>query len=152
MQQQIDNTPFARQIRLVGVVQNVPEFLGQLDMLVVCSESEGLSNSVLESMAAGLPVVATDVEGNRTLLADKERGLLQAALDQLKENEVLLIRNEKLSALGQMSSAAEWSRRRSDRSRHYPLRETLHGGRTESRTTRRPCERISSRPWLTFLL
>lgn len=76
LQQQIKQTPFAGPIRLVGVVEDVPEFLGQLDMLVVCSESEGLSNSVLESMAAGLPVVATDVEGNRTLLADGQRGLL----------------------------------------------------------------------------
>jgi glycosyltransferase involved in cell wall biosynthesis len=40
------------------------------------SLSEGFSNAILEYMAAGLPVVATDVGGNREAIADGETGFL----------------------------------------------------------------------------
>ena len=47
----------------------MPAFLRSLDVAVLPSHSEGMSNAVLEYMAAGLPVVATAVGANPTLLA-----------------------------------------------------------------------------------
>jgi glycosyltransferase involved in cell wall biosynthesis len=59
-----------------GSVGDVPGFLAGLDLAVLCSDSEGMSNSVLEYMAAGLPIVATAVGGNPELIGDGREGLL----------------------------------------------------------------------------
>jgi glycosyltransferase involved in cell wall biosynthesis len=54
----------------------VPPYLHRMHVACLSSASEGLSNSVLEYMAAGLPVVATDVGGNRELIVDGRTGFL----------------------------------------------------------------------------
>jgi glycosyltransferase involved in cell wall biosynthesis len=54
--------------RLVGSVSDVPAFLGSVDIAVLPSHSEGMSNAVLEYMAAGRPVVATDVGASASVL------------------------------------------------------------------------------------
>src|ERR1700688_2825496 len=48
----------------LGDRRDVPSVLASLDLSVVPSDSESLSNVILESMAAGVPVVATRVGGN----------------------------------------------------------------------------------------
>lgn len=63
-------------VQLLGQVVDIPSFLGSLDVAVLCSESEGLSNALLEYMAAGRPLVATAVGGNCDLIEDGVRGLL----------------------------------------------------------------------------
>ena len=45
-------------------------------MFVLASSFEGMSNSLLEAMASGCPVVVSDVDGNRELVRDRETGLL----------------------------------------------------------------------------
>jgi len=60
-----------------GYRRNVADFLGAFDLLVSASrDNEGCSNSVLEAMALGRPVVATDVGGNRELIRDGVTGYL----------------------------------------------------------------------------
>jgi glycosyltransferase involved in cell wall biosynthesis len=54
----------------------VPPYLHRMSVACLSSTSEGLSNSILEYMAAGLPVVATDVGGNRELIEDGGTGFL----------------------------------------------------------------------------
>jgi glycosyltransferase involved in cell wall biosynthesis len=61
---------------LPGATADVPGFLARLDVAVLCSRSEGMSNAVLEYMAAGRPIVATAVGGNVELLTDGVTGLL----------------------------------------------------------------------------
>ncbi|CAK0775986.1 Glycosyl transferase family 1 domain-containing protein [Gammaproteobacteria bacterium] len=56
--------------------EDVPAALARADVFVLASHSEGRPNVVLEAMAAGLPVVATAIEGVRELIADGETGLL----------------------------------------------------------------------------
>jgi len=60
---------------------DVVPLLRHWDVGVLCSDSEGLSNAVLEYMGCGLPVVASRVGGNPELVADGENGLLVDAGD-----------------------------------------------------------------------
>jgi glycosyltransferase involved in cell wall biosynthesis len=53
---------------LAGATKDVRPYLGAMDIAVLCSSAEGFSNSLLEYMLAGLPIVATDVGGNREAL------------------------------------------------------------------------------------
>lgn len=60
-----------------GFRRDVPELLAEVSVSVLpCIANEGLSNSVLESMAAGVPVVATTVGGNAEVVEDGSTGLL----------------------------------------------------------------------------
>lgn len=61
---------------LLGQRRDVPEVIAALDVFAMPSLWEGLPYVVLEAMAAGKPVVASDVNGNRDLVADGETGLL----------------------------------------------------------------------------
>jgi glycosyltransferase involved in cell wall biosynthesis len=61
---------------LHGPVANVPAFLATLAVAVLPSHAEGMSNAVLEYLAAGRPVVATDVGANAHLLGGGKFGLL----------------------------------------------------------------------------
>ena len=66
---------------LPGARHDVPACLQAFDLLCLPSLAEGISNAILEAMAAGLPVVATDVGGNRELVAHGETGRLVASGD-----------------------------------------------------------------------
>jgi glycosyltransferase involved in cell wall biosynthesis len=59
-----------------GFRSDVPELLSEAAVSVLPSLSEGLSNSLLESMASGVPVVATRVGGNPEVIEDGVTGLL----------------------------------------------------------------------------
>lgn len=63
-------------VRLLGHRHDVEAVLAALDVFVLPSISEGLSNTILEAMATGLPVVATRVGGADELVADGTTGLL----------------------------------------------------------------------------
>src|SRR5690606_8078409 len=63
------------QVVFRGVVDRVTEFLDTIDVGVLCSDTEGLSNAIVEYMAAGLPIVATAVGGNLELLKDQSSAL-----------------------------------------------------------------------------
>jgi len=61
---------------LPGSRDDVPEILRALDIFVLPSLNEGISNTILEAMATGLPVVATNVGGNSELIVDGVTGSL----------------------------------------------------------------------------
>jgi sugar transferase (PEP-CTERM/EpsH1 system associated) len=61
---------------MAGDRDDIPELLASMDVFVLPSLGEGISNTVLEAMASGLPVVATRVGGNPELVEDGVTGLL----------------------------------------------------------------------------
>jgi len=63
-------------VRFLGFRRDLGDLLGLADVLVTASRREGLPRVVMEAMAAGLPVVATDVRGNRDLVIHGETGML----------------------------------------------------------------------------
>ncbi len=62
--------------RFLGSSDDIPAFLSGLDLAVLPSHSEGMSNALLESMAAGRPIVATDVGANSELLDGGTCGII----------------------------------------------------------------------------
>ncbi len=61
---------------LPGTRDDVPEVMRGYDVFVLPSLAEGISNTVLEAMASGLPVIATRVGGNPELVEDGRTGML----------------------------------------------------------------------------
>lgn len=83
-----------RQVWLPGSRDDVPELLAGLDVFVLPSLFEGISNTILEAMACGLPVVATRTGGNPELVVDGETGQLvpPAAPDVLADALAVYLR------------------------------------------------------------
>jgi sugar transferase (PEP-CTERM/EpsH1 system associated) len=68
-------------VALLGARHDLPDVLAAADIFALSSDSEGMSNTIIEAMAAGRPVVATDVGGNSELVIADETGLLVTAGD-----------------------------------------------------------------------
>jgi len=66
-------------VRFLGQIRNIPELLAQASLFVLPSRSEGISLTLLEAMAVGLPVVTTLVGGNPEVVSQEETGLLVPA-------------------------------------------------------------------------
>ncbi len=77
-----DQLAASSRVLFLGEVTDVPALLKRVSVSVLVSKSnEGLSNSILEYMAAGLPVVATDCGGNRELVVEGGNGFIVPAGD-----------------------------------------------------------------------
>lgn len=63
-------------IRFLGMRTDIPDILCATDVSVLTTSFEGMSNALLESMAAGVSVVSTDYVGARELVVDGEQGFL----------------------------------------------------------------------------
>lgn len=61
---------------LPGERADIPQLMRAMDVFVLPSLGEGISNTILEAMSTGLPVVATSVGGNSELVADGVTGIL----------------------------------------------------------------------------
>lgn len=87
----------------IGRCANVPDLLAASDICVLSSQGEGFSNAILEYMAAGRPVVATNVGGASEAIIEGETGHLIAAGDDraMAERLTALLRNpEKRHTMG----------------------------------------------------
>ncbi len=77
-------------VRFQGEQGDIDSFLEGVDVLVVPSYSEGISNAVLEAMAKGLPVIATAVDGNLETVVDGHTGILVPPRDPQALGEAFL--------------------------------------------------------------
>lgn len=87
----IESLGLSTSVRLVGPFDDVEDFLRAADVFVLPSLEEGMSLALLEAMAMGLPVVATDIPANRVLVDEqlgrlvptRDSALLAAAIAEL---------------------------------------------------------------------
>jgi glycosyltransferase involved in cell wall biosynthesis len=76
LQKQAAKAGLAKHFSLPGCVTDVPGFLGSFEVAVLCSHAEGMSNALLEYMAAGRAIVTTRVGAAAELIEDGVHGLL----------------------------------------------------------------------------
>ncbi len=102
-------------VHFLGTRTDVPRLLPHFDVLWTASGYEGQSNAIMEAMAAGVPVVATDIPGNRELVLHGETGYLVDSKSRsaftrwtlpILEDAALAAR---LGAAGQVRMKAEFS-------------------------------------------
>jgi glycosyltransferase involved in cell wall biosynthesis len=71
-----DQIEIADRVHSLGRRDDVPRLLPHFDCLWLASSYEGQSNAIMEAMAAGVPVVASDIPGNRDLVVHEQTGYL----------------------------------------------------------------------------
>jgi len=71
-----DQVELRDKVHFLGQRDDVPRMMPHFDVLYLASRYEGQSNAVMEAMAAGVPVVATDIPGNRDLVVPEQTGYL----------------------------------------------------------------------------
>lgn len=81
LKEQIIELDLTEQVILLGARDNIPEVLTSFDIFVLPSLREGFPITILEAMAAGLPVIATDVGGNKEAIVDGETGMIVPPAD-----------------------------------------------------------------------
>lgn len=69
------------QVKFKGYLGNIPDFLSGLDLFISSSLWEGLPTAILEAIVAGVPVLATDIAGNRELIQNGKTGWLVQPAD-----------------------------------------------------------------------
>jgi L-malate glycosyltransferase len=116
LESQIRAAGLKNRFTLSGITRDVPGFLAGLDIAVLCSHSESMSNSLLEYMAAGRAIVATDVGSNSRLVRHEREGLIVApgnddalvkAIERLLRDATLARR---LGTAARERAASEFSR------------------------------------------
>jgi len=106
----VDQFDLKNNFYLLGRRTDVPELLAETDVCVLPSLSEGLSNTLLEYMAAGKPIVATNAGGNPEVILDQVNGLIVNTGDSrdIADKLLYLLKNsEECHRLG--SKAKEYS-------------------------------------------
>ncbi len=82
-------------VQFLGASERVPEFLNAIDTYVLPSLYEGISNSLLEAMATGLPAIASEAGGNPEAIIDRQSGLLFPVADREQlADRLLLVYND----------------------------------------------------------
>jgi glycosyltransferase involved in cell wall biosynthesis len=90
LREQATNLKIADNVLFLDSRSDVPDLLCGADIGVLSSHEEGFSNAVLESMAAGLPVIATDVGGNPEANINGETGVIVPPRDPKAMSEAIL--------------------------------------------------------------
>ena len=81
VEQEVKNLGLDNQVIFTGFRHDIPQVLDVCDVFVSASLKEGMPYTLIEAQAAGVPVVATNVIGNRDVVLDQETGLLVQAED-----------------------------------------------------------------------
>lgn len=84
---EINNCHLNNQILLVGFRDDVPGILKMMDIYLSASRGESMSLTLLEAMSSGLPVVATNIPGNRDLIKKRFTGKVRRFSRYCQENK-----------------------------------------------------------------
>jgi sugar transferase (PEP-CTERM/EpsH1 system associated) len=107
LEQKVDARGHKELVRFLGQQQDIAPFLQQADVFLLGSAREGISNTILEAMAAGLPVIVTDVGGSSELVNDGINGCLVPPEDSDKlaqaMYELTLAPRDQLKTMGTAS-------------------------------------------------
>ncbi|MDO4269902.1 MAG: glycosyltransferase family 4 protein [Eubacteriales bacterium] len=76
LEQLADKLGIAERVHILGARRDVAQWMADADIYLFPSYREGLSVSLMEAMASGLPVVCSDIRGNRDLVQNEKGGLL----------------------------------------------------------------------------
>ncbi len=116
----VERLGIAKRVRFLGVRSDVPDLLQAVDVFTLTSLSEAASLTLLEAMAASLPVVVTDVGGNPEIVRHGMEGLLAPRGDETAIATALLAVLDDPHAAAAMGAAG---RRRVEE--HYQLSQTV---------------------------
>jgi glycosyltransferase involved in cell wall biosynthesis len=103
----IESHNIKEKVHLLGSVEMIGTVLRQIDVFVLPSLHEGAPVSIMEAMAQGVPIVASDIEGIQQLVSNGEEGIL------VRVNDV----NSLVSALTMLASDSSLRRRMGARAR-----------------------------------
>ena len=138
------------EVRFLGETGDVATVLAAFDVFVLPSRSEGMSNTILEAMACGLPVVATRVGGNDELVDDGVTGKLVPAESAEALADALggLIRNpdsrHAMGAAGRAKVEREFSLEAMIRGYERLYEDVVRGGSAEADPHGRPASHTES--------
>ncbi len=86
----------ASSIHFIGPRDDITSLLGSFDVGILCSESEGFSNTLIEYLQAGLPAVCSNVGGNPEIIEDGVNGFLYETGDiQVLSHNLVKLQNDK---------------------------------------------------------
>lgn len=88
--EQVRQLDLSWNVKFLGFRSDIANLLAQFDIFVLASLYEGLPLCILEAMAAGKPVVATDADGTNELIVNGETGLLVPLRDPGKFADAIL--------------------------------------------------------------
>jgi glycosyltransferase involved in cell wall biosynthesis len=90
LERQIRSLGLCDSVKLLGKFDSVARFLVSADVFVLPSRWEGLPIAMLEAMSAGLPIIATKVEGVEEVIVNGEHGFLVPVEDQAALTQAIL--------------------------------------------------------------
>ena len=76
LSKKISNYQIVNNIIFTGLLNGIPKYLNDIDFIVNTSYEEGSSNSLLEAIAKGLPIIAYDIKPNKEFIDHKKNGFL----------------------------------------------------------------------------
>lgn len=108
LEEQTERSGIRDKVNFTGRIADVGEYLKKIHIGIICSDSEGLSNAILEYMFRGVACIATEVGGNPELVLDGETGVLVAPGDPIALSEAiksLLTNNDRRESIARSARA-----------------------------------------------
>lgn len=90
LERQVHDLGLEGVVSFLGVRNDVARLLAAADLSILASHQEGFSNAIIEAMAAGLPLVVTDVGGNAEAVLEGETGFVVPAQRPEQLGEAIL--------------------------------------------------------------
>jgi len=108
LEDMVDNLGIRQYVIFTGFVENIPEVYSFTDVAILSSWSEGIPQCLLQAMASGVPVVATEVGGVPEIVKNEKTGLLVAPGDYkgLAEGIIRIVKDNDFAA-GLVENAKE---------------------------------------------